>query len=252
MTTPNPPELLKPSPILSGPTGGLFITGTGTEVGKTIVTAALARRARQLNVDCIALKPIQTGAEREKDRWILPDCDIYQAAGQATVDLEQEQFVYAFEPACSPHLAAMMAEKSIWIPRIVQWFKAFRNKHECVIVEGVGGIAVPLNEDQTIIDLIIDLGMPVVLVADNRLGVLNHALLSIEIMRQARLKVAGVILTNTTPVTDDNRFIREDNRRTLEQFGRLPVLAEIDHIAGFDPNSEEHWRRIDACLENVQ
>ena len=75
---------------------------------------------------------------------------------------------------------------------------------------------------------------------------------TIGAIRAARLDVAGIILTNTTPVTDENRFIREDNRRTIERFGDVSILAEIDHVAGFDPHNEEHWRRIDACLENVQ
>ena len=237
--------------ILNNPTGGLFVTGTGTEVGKTVVTAALARRARRLELDCIALKPVQTGARRMGDGWILPDCDVYRAAGQAMTGPVHEEFAYVFEPACSPHLAAEMAGRTIDLDPIVRFVETFRDRHDCVLVEGVGGIAVPLNEKQTVLDLMKALALPVLLVADNRLGGLNHALLSIEAIRAAGLDVSGVILTNTTPVTDENRFIREDNRRTIERFGGVAVLTEIDHIAGFDPNNEDHWRRIDACLGNI-
>ena len=247
------------SSVFTNPAKGYFITGTGTDVGKTLATAALARRLRETGTDCIAVKPLQTGATRVDGRWVLPDCEMYRAAGQAVgehaaeaEDARDEEFVYAFEPACSPHLAARMAGETISIDRIRRFFKAISSRHECVLVEGVGGVAVPLNDDETVLDLMKSLALPVLLVADNRLGVLNDTLLSLESLRQAGLDVRGVLLTNTTPATEADRFIREDNHRAIEHFGCVSVLAEIAHVARFDPHDANHWGRIDASLRGIE
>lgn len=260
------------APILNSATKGYFLTGTGTEVGKTVVTAALARRYRAAGITCAAVKPVQSGArcdgahcdaaQREGPqseghrsdghRWVLPDAEVYRMAGQRPPEGIGEEFAYAFEPACSPHLAARMAGRTIFLERIVQFLEPFFARYDRVLVEGIGGAAVPLNERQTVLDLMQALSLPVLLVADNRLGVLNHAILALAAIRLAGLNVAGVVLTNTTPPTNEDQYLREDNRLAIEHYGRVPVVAEIGHIRGFNPQNAGHWRRLDACLGHLQ
>lgn len=226
---------------------GIFITGTGTDVGKTVIAAGLMRAATWEGLSPIVAKPIQTGCGRADGVLTAPDMDVYADAGQSLTP-EQEALAcrYRFAPACSPHLAAELADEPINLDAICRDLQQLSEQTDLLIVEGAGGWLVPTSPTETIETLAMLLDWPVLVVADNALGVINHTLLTLDAITRSDLICAGVILTETTPRTDENRFIREDNVKVLRERGTL-VLAEVPYI---EPRhtGEDFWKRVDAAL----
>lgn len=183
-----------------------FITGTDTNVGKTVLSALL----------CVALdanywKPIQTGAAEDSDSRTVA-----QLAGLASERIIPE--AYRFDPPVSPHLAARIAGTRIEVERISIPEPA---RSANLIVEGAGGILVPINEDFLMVDLMKQLGLPVILATRSSLGTINHTLLSIHALAAADVALAGVVM-----IGEPNR----DNREAIEEYGRVQVLGEIPKL----------------------
>jgi len=132
---------------------------------------------------------------------------------------------YRFEPACSPHLAAELAGTEIEISRIVSAARELAAKYDSLIVEGAGGILVPLNRRELMLDLMAKLNLPVLLAARPGLGTINHTLLSIRALREADLKIAGIVFV--AGAAGESGVIEEDNVFTIEQFGNVPILGTI-------------------------
>jgi dethiobiotin synthetase len=212
---------------------GLFITGTDTGVGKTFVSAAFLKALRTRGVDAVPMKPVQTGCTRKRGGlWVADDLEFCLAsAGLRSGPAERQLMApYAFRPACSPHLAAAEAGVRIAIPRIVAACRRLTRAHEMVLVEGAGGVLVPLDSRRTMLDLMRALGFPVILVARPGLGTLNHTFLSLRALQAAGLDVAGVVLNQATPGRPGR--IEADNRRMIEKLGRVPVLAVLPYGVG--------------------
>ncbi len=207
----------------------IFITGTDTGVGKTVVTAALLAGARERGIDAIPMKPVQTGCVRRASGLRAQDLDV--ALRQAELkpsDRERAQMApYRFLPAVSPHWAAAEAGVEISLSRIVDCFRRLRARHEAVLVEGAGGVLVPLNKRETMRDLMCALGLPVLLVARPSLGTLNHTLLSLEGIRSAGLSVAGVVLNAAAPGCSA-RMVRS-NAKALRSCGNVRVAGPIPY-----------------------
>lgn len=222
---------------------GLFITATGTDVGKTLVTAGLLRWCIRRSLGAAVMKPVQTGAHRRADGSLTaPDLEtVYRAAGlPLDAELRRQAAPCLYEPACSPHLAARQAGRPVDLAAILRSYHWLAARHPFVLVEGAGGVLVPLSERETMADLMAALQLPVLLVAHAGLGTLNHTLLSLEALRRRSLDVFGVILNDRAPATDGDRYIREDNVRAIEAFGETRVLACIPHL-GAHPD----WTRLD-------
>lgn len=215
---------------------GYFITGTDTGIGKTVVTAAILRWLRMRGVNAATMKPVQTGAESRGGRMIAPDLAFHHVAANFAPPVEhlERMAPYLYEPACSPHLAARMAARYPDVERILACARGLEKLYDVLLVEGAGGVYVPLNESETMLDLMQRLGYPVILVARRGLGTINHTLLSLEALRHARLEVAGVIFNETGPAEQD--FIRQDNPRAVEAFGRVPVLGNMDFLPELTAN----------------
>ncbi|HXR98195.1 MAG TPA: dethiobiotin synthase [Terriglobales bacterium] len=201
-------------------TGGCFITGTDTGVGKTVVAAMLCAGIPQLRY----WKPIQCGVEPSTDR-----ADVAQWAGLTPERLPAEAF--RLDLPASPHVAAAAAGVSIS-------FDQLRPPAGAVLAEGAGGVMVPINDRQSMLDLMVALGLPVILVARTALGTINHTLLSLEALDRRGLRVAGVVL-NGTPVPTTTETIRG--------WGKVKILAELPPLAALNPASlraafEQHWR----------
>ena len=210
---------------------GLFITGTDTGVGKTVVTAALLTLLRARGVDAVPMKPVQTGCRRVRGGLHAPDLDFVLRMAGLHPPVEELSWMcpYRFAPACSPHLAARRAHADIRLGRIRDGFRRLGRRHAAVLVEGAGGVLVPLDARHTMLDLMQDLGLPVVLVARPGLGTLNHTLLSLAALRGAGLRIAGVLLVDTQP----RRWgtIERDNAATIARLGRVPVLGRLPYLA---------------------
>ncbi|MGL4825209.1 MAG: dethiobiotin synthase [Alphaproteobacteria bacterium] len=181
---------------------GLFITGTGTGVGKTVVSAWIC-----LHTQAGYWKPIQTGTD------LGTDTDFLRKLGILPCYLER----YAFKEALSPHIAAKREGARIELDAVA--ILPFSQAN--VVVEGAGGVLVPLNEDALMIDLIRRLGMPVLIVAHAGLGTLNHTLLTLEALRKREIPIKGIVL---------NGLSNPDNKQSLIDYGNIEVLAELEPL----------------------
>lgn len=210
---------------------GYFITGTDTDVGKTLTTAALLRAFLDAGRKAVALKPVQTGCPEQDGSLVAEDPAVYaRFARPYFPDGYPEACCRKFVPACSPHLAAEMAGQTLDVGDLAAGLETLAAGYDTVLVEGAGGAAVPLGNGRTMLDLMQRLDLPVIVVADNKLGAVNHALMTVEILRGRGLDVAGVIMTNTTPPTPEDALLRRDNTAAIAEMGDVPVLAEIPYL----------------------
>jgi dethiobiotin synthetase len=201
---------------------GLFVTGTGTGVGKTIVSASLLAAMRAAGEAVCAHKPVVTGLAEPSGDW-PPDHELLaEAAGMEPKDVAPLRF----EPAVSPHLAAAMAGKPIEAEALVARAKAAAGVRQTLIVEGVGGLLVPLAEGFTVRDLALELGMPLLIAASPALGTINHTLLTIEAARSVGLTVVAVVLTPWTPTPTE---LEHSNRDSVSRIGDVEV-AGLDYV----------------------
>jgi len=234
---------------------GCFITGTGTEVGKTIVTAGLLRALVARGRRAVAVKPFQTGCTIGDDGRLIPDDVLaYQRASQIDYATLPPESVcrYRFEPACSPHLAAREAGLECSADEAVRAIGELAADFDVMLVEGAGGMLVPLGNSETMVDLARRLAMPIVVVVENRLGCINHALMTVETIRHASLDLAGIIMNNTSPASDDQeRMIREENPRAIQRFGDCRILVELDYVDGFTIDDDRSWQPIADRLDVV-
>ncbi|HEX3392847.1 MAG TPA: dethiobiotin synthase [Solirubrobacteraceae bacterium] len=205
---------------------GLFVTGTGTGVGKTIVSAALLAAMRAAGEPVRAYKPVVTGLDEPPGQW-PPDHELLAcAAGMSP----EEVAPLRYGPAVSPHLAAALASESIDPADLVA--RAREHPQRTVVVEGVGGLLVPLTADFTVRDLAVELDLPLVIAASPGLGTINHTLLTLEAARAVGLDVQAVVLT---PWPHEPSALEQSNRETIARLGRVDVHL-LSELSNPDPN----------------
>lgn len=205
---------------------GLFVTGTDTGIGKTVLSALVLAEMRRRNINAAPFKPVQTGCDNN-----VPDLDYSLALAGMHVTEEQYHNMapYTFEPACSPHLAAELAACEIDIAEMVIASRTLAAEFEFIVAEGAGGIMVPLNRRETTLDLMQALKFPVIIAARPGLGTINHTLLSIRALRDDDLDIVGVVFIDSENC--DPCFIEEDNAVTVRQFGKVPLLGCIPYCS---------------------
>ncbi len=199
---------------------GLFVTGTGTGVGKTVLSAALLAAMAAAGERVRAYKPVVTGLdERSQTGWPADHELLASVAGMAP----EEVAPLRYGAAVSPHLAAQLAGEAIDPAGLIARARAASGSGDgMVIVEGVGGLLVPLTEDFTVRDLAAELGLGVLIAAGPGLGTINHTLLSIEAARAARLDVRAVVLT---PWPETPAELELSNRDTIARLGEIEVAG---------------------------
>jgi dethiobiotin synthetase len=201
---------------------GVFVTGTGTEVGKTVVAAAIARTLAAGGGAVAVFKPAVTGLDEpgEPDHALLR-----RAAGSAQSD--EEIAPYRYGPPASPHLAAALTGEEIDPRRLVAGARTAASNADALVCEGVGGLLVPLTPSYLVRDLAAKLALPLVVASSPGLGTINHTLLTIEAARGVGLAVESVVLT---PWPERPGPIEESNRETIESLGRVRVetLPRLD------------------------
>ena len=202
----------------SAPLVNLFLTGTDTNVGKTYAASLLIRALRASGLDCVGMKPICCGGR--------DDAEALHAASDGAISLNDVNPVW-LRPPTAPYTAAMIENRAIDLALVRETFARLRATHASLIVEGVGGWRVPIARDFFISDLAAEFALPVAVVVANKLGALNHALLTIESVRARGLECAGVIFNHATSALDDVAAIT--NRGMLEDILGVPFLYEIAH-----------------------
>ena len=209
---------------------GVFVTGTDTGVGKTLVSCALIHALKARGIDVAPMKPVAAGATRVHGQWANDDSlALIEAAGWAPSRLPDVTPVLLRE-AMAPHIAAQREGRRISIEPIREAFARLREQGAFVVAEGVGGFRVPLDRDLDSADLARALDLPVVLVVGLRLGCLNHALLTAAAIDAAGLKLAGWIANAIGPAmtaADENVAALEE-RFAAPLLGRLPFTAPPD------------------------
>jgi len=214
-------------------TVGYFVTGTDTEVGKTLVSCALLLHLRKQHARVVGMKPVAAGTTPEGDN---EDAQALRAAGSIRVARELDN-PYCLPLPMSPHLAARAAGQRIEVNVLVDRYRQLAAQADAVVVEGAGGFHVPLNDVETGADLAQALGLPVVLVIGLRLGCLNHALLTQEAILSRGLALAGWVANRIDP----QMTAQDDNIDTLRDRLQAPLWADIPRMAHPDPAAVS-WR----------
>lgn len=205
------------------PPRGLFVTGTDTGVGKTVVAAALVVRYRGRG-PVRYWKPIQTGLEQDDDTAEVARLARCEPREIVTGGVRLPRPV-------SPHLAARLSGITIDIGALVARFREDDGAGRW-IVEGAGGVLVPVNDEQRMVDLMVALSLPVLVVAQTRLGTINHTLLTLEALRHRRLEVAGVVLVGPRDA---------EARAAIERYGQVVTLGEMPVLDSLTPAAVAAW-----------
>ncbi|MHB1591478.1 MAG: dethiobiotin synthase [Sulfuricella sp.] len=204
-----------------------FITGTDTHVGKTLIASALLRAFVSRGFRAVGMKPVAAGCEETTGGLRCEDVESLRAAGNVAAPPELVN-PYALVLPVAPHIAAERAGVEIRIGAVLEAFRRLQAMSDVVVVEGVGGFMVPLNQRDDTADMAQQLGLPVILVVGLRLGCLNHALLSAQALKQRGLKLAGWVANQIEPGMP---FLRE-NVAALEQGLQAPLLGEVPYREG--------------------
>lgn len=204
----------------------IFVTATGTDIGKTYISALLVKKLRESGFNCGYYKPALSGAIKQPDGSLLPgDCDFVVKTSGLNIQ-PIDCVTYCFEEAVSPHLAAERLGVKIEKSKIKSEFEQRKKNYDYLVVEGAGGITCPFNMKEEILllpDIIKALGLNVVIVADGGLGTINSVLLTVEYAKQQGINIKGLILNN---FKEDN-FMHLDNKKQIERLTGINVIAAV-------------------------
>lgn len=218
-----------------------FITGTDTDAGKTIVTAGLLAAANKAGKRTIGLKPVAAGCEDTPEGLRNSDAVLLQETASVKLSYDQVNPI-AFEPAIAPHIAAMREGRMMSGDRIAAYCRgAMMQPADLVLVEGAGGWRVPLSYRETMAQIPKSLQVPVILVVGMKLGCINHALMSAESISRDGIPLAGWIANRV----DADMECYEENRDTIANMLRAPMLAEIPHVTEPTPDNIAEFIDID-------
>ena len=206
---------------------GYFITGTDTGVGKTVVTACLATLFKNRGEDVGVMKPIETGVDPECNSSANSDAKFLMEVSGVQDTLE-EVCPYQLKTPASPYQAAKLENKTLDPENILEKFRALQSKHSIMLVEGIGGLMVPITQRYNVADLALQMRLPLIIVSRVQVGTLNHTLLTINAARQHRLNLAGIIL-NPSHDAELNK-IEEEQGKLIEEFSDTPILGYCPFI----------------------
>ncbi len=216
---------------------GVFITATDTGVGKTLVTSALVRCLTQRGIDVGVMKPIETGVLRSATAR-SDGARLRRAAGNH--DPMAEVCPYVFRLPAAPLSAARAEGTTVRIATIIRAFHALRQKYAFMAVEGVGGVYAPLTSSLNVVDLIYQLKLPAIVVGHSGLGGINHALLTLQALRQRKIPILALVLNQRRPVRTKTARLQEQSTVTLlRQLSQVPVVGPIP----YRPRVNQEWEK---------
>ena len=202
---------------------GIFVTGTGTEIGKTVIAGGLAASLKQSGMNVGVMKPIATGD--------TADAQFLKYAAQVDDELSVINPIYLRQPL-APSVAARIENREIDLSSIETAFAALQERYDFVIVEGVGGIAVPIRDDFLVVHLIDMLELPILIVAQAGLGTLNHTLLTVAFAQQFNLQVVGIVLNGLSSETAG--IAEATNPVEIEKLTGIPVIGTVPYEKQLD------------------
>ena len=206
-----------------------FIVGTDTGVGKTFIASRIVQQFANQGYKTVGMKPIASGCEKNaQGEWVNEDVTALTNASNVQAPLNIIN-PYRFQPAIAPHIAASQAGVNIEIAKISQCFSTLQQQADIVIVEGAGGFLVPINPQETLADLAVALKLPIILVVGMRLGCINHALLTVEAIKQRGLHLAGLVANQIDPQMP----VFQENLESLKTRIDAPLLEVVN------------WRKAD-------
>ena len=209
----------------------IFITGTGTDVGKTFVTGLLVKKLQENGLGAAYYKAAMSGNERTKDGTLVPGDALYVKQVSGITQPLAQMCPYIYETAVSPHLASRIEGNPVVLEEVVKGFAEVCRQYDYVTMEGSGGILCPLCFDERKLwleDVIRQLGLSSLIVADAGLGTINSVVLTVEYMRARKLPVKGIIFNHFHP----GDRMEEDNLRMCEYRTKLPVVACVGDDSG--------------------
>ncbi len=202
---------------------GIFITGIGTEIGKTVIAGGLAASLKQAGIAVGVMKPIGTGD--------TADARFLKHAAQVDDELSLINPIYLRHPL-APSVAARIENTEIDLSRIETAFAELQRRYDFVIVEGVGGIAVPIRDDFLVVQLIKQLELPILIVATTGLGTLNHTLLTVAFAQQFNIPIAGIVLNGLRP--EMAGLAEATNPVEIEKLTGVPVIGVVPYEKQLD------------------
>ena len=236
-------------------TRGFFITGTDTGVGKTVIAGALLLIIRSLGISVCGMKPIETGCmksenvvqkaeSRVKDTLLIPADGMFL---KEIADMDDSIDIITpirFEKPLAPFPASEIEGTPVDIEKIKKAFEDLLRKYEMVVVEGIGGLLVPLNRNYFVLDLIKHFGLPIVIVSRPGLGTINHTLLTVNYAIKEGINVAGIIMNYSQ--SPEKTLAEETNPKVLQQIGPVPLLGIFPYLEDLEKDTIER-----AAVENL-
>ena len=228
----------------------IFITGTDTGVGKTIISGLLARFLWEKDAKVITQKWIQTGSSAFSE-------DIATHLELMKMDKKEiEQHVpdiapYVLKFPASPHLAAEIENISIDTEKIKNSFYKLKGEFDFVLVEGSGGLNVPVNDKTLIVDIVEEVSLPVIVVVPNRLGAINQTLLTVDALKQKGIPIVGIIFNRLSSYSGDE-VVLADNRRIIEKISAVEVLGELTYSEDMDALYEAFKPIASKVMEKIK
>jgi dethiobiotin synthetase len=214
-------------------TRGLFITGTDTGVGKTQVTAILSVALRSRGFHVGVMKPVETGC-LVKQGCLVPQDSLFLRQISGCRAPEELVTPYTFLEPLAPAVAAQHEGQEIDLAHLVRCYELLANEHDIVLVEGAGGLLVPLTPQESFLDLAARLDLPVLVVARNILGTINHTALTVIVAAQ-HCHVPGIVLNTLSPEAGDES--QASNAEALQRWGRAPLLGVLPYNPERTPKS---------------
>lgn len=224
---------------------GIFITGTDTDIGKTLVTCAIAAALSERDLRVGVAKPIETGAKPTAQGHLQGhDCGRL-AASAGNRQLPAELASYLFREPAAPLIAAAAENAHIETDRLSSDVRKSALTSDFTLVEGAGGIMVPIAADYTYLELARDLGLPVLVVVGCRLGCVNHALMTLELLQQRGLRTVGWVMNNYQP-TDSFELAGRTNHELISAFTSVSALGTFDYV---EEEDRDDWPKLAAMAE---
>ncbi len=221
-------------------TKGIFITGTGTEIGKTVIAGCLAATLKHSGLNVGVMKPICSGDNS--------DAKYLKHAARVDDPLSLINPIYLKYPL-APSVSARIEGKEIVINDINKALNTLSEKYGFLIVEGVGGIAVPINDDSLVAHLIHHIQLPILIVADVSLGTINHTMLTVSFAREFKLRIEGIVLNQLQP--QEVGLAEQTNPQEIEKLTQIPVIGVVPYEKRLDSQEPDRSFMVDFFCQHV-